>query len=75
MIKVNKEKLSQIKKDNCKNTAKGLISKYDWIFDSDTNPKLLNKNEFIEYRSILRNLIINPIENPEWPNPPKEHWS
>ena len=54
--------------------AKSLISQYDWINDTTTTPKLLNKDDFYAYRSALRLLILNPVENPVWPTIPQEVW-
>ena len=57
-----------------KNKAKSLIAQYDWINDTTTTPKLLNKDDFYAYRSALRLLILNPVENPVWPEVPQEVW-
>jgi len=73
MIIVNQEKLSKIQKDNCEARAKELISKCDWSVLPDV--KLTNKLEFENYRSILRNLILNPIEDPIFPIEPTPIWS
>ena len=60
-------------KQNCKNTAKQKIENCDWSVLADVN--LANKQEFINYRSILRNYILNPVENPNWPDEPDPIWS
>jgi hypothetical protein len=73
MITVNQDKLSKFKKDNCEARAKELISKCDWSVLPDV--KLTNKVEFEKYRSILRNLILNPVEDPIFPVEPKPIWS
>jgi len=73
MIVVNQEKLSKLKKSECEAKAKELISKSDWSVLPDVN--LQNKSEFQNYRSILRNLILNPIENPIFPIEPTPIWS
>jgi len=65
--------ISKIKKDFCKNKSKQLISNSDWSVLPDVN--ITNKSEFENYRSILRNLIINPIEDPIFPNEPNPIWS
>ena len=64
---------SIIKKQNCKTKAKQLISNTDWSVLPDVN--ITNKSEFESYRNILRNYIINPIENPEFPIEPQPIWS
>ena len=73
MIIVNQEKLSKLKKSECESKAKELISKSDWSVLPDVN--LQNKPEFENYRSILRNLILNPVENPVFPIEPNPIWS
>jgi hypothetical protein len=64
---------SIIAKNNCKSKAKQLISNTDWSVLPDVN--ITNKSEFGSYRNILRNYIINPIENPEFPIEPQPIWS
>jgi hypothetical protein len=65
--------LSIKNKQNCKSKAKQLISNTDWSVLPDVN--ITNKSEFESYRNILRNYIINPIENPEFPIEPQPIWS
>jgi hypothetical protein len=60
-------------KNNCEAKAKELISKCDWSVLPDVN--LQNKSDFENYRSILRNLILNPIEDPIFPIEPTPIWS
>lgn len=64
---------SKLKKDICKSKAKELIANCDWSVLPDVN--LQNKSEFENYRSILRNLILNPIEDPIFPIEPTPIWS
>jgi hypothetical protein len=73
MIITNQEKLSKIQKDLCESKAKELISKSDWSVLPDVN--LQNKVEFENYRSKLRELIVNPVENPVFPIEPDPIWS
>jgi len=73
MIEIDQVKLSKIQKNNCESKAKELISKCDWSVLPDVN--ITNKSEFENYRSILRNLIINPIEDPIFPIEPTPIWS
>jgi hypothetical protein len=58
---------------NCKEQAKVLIANSDWSVLPDVN--ISNKNDFINYRSELRNLILNPIENPIFPSEPSPVWN
>lgn len=62
-----------IAKNNCKSKAKELISKSDWSVLPDVN--ITNKSDFENYRSQLRNLIINPVEDPIFPIEPNPIWS
>ena len=73
MIIVNEEKLSKFKKDNCKQEAKKRIANSDWSVLPDVN--ISNKSEFENYRSQLRNLILNPVEEPIFPEEPQPIWS
>ena len=60
-------------KDNCKIKAKQLIFNCDWSVLPDV--KIYNKSEFESYRETLRNLILNPVENPIFPSEPQPIWS
>ena len=63
----------ELKKHNCKNQAKQLIASSDWSVLPDIN--ITNKSEFENYRSQLRNLILNPVESPVFPEEPQPIWS
>jgi len=56
----------------CKAKAKELISASDWSVLPDVN--ISNRAEFEEYRSALRELIINPVVNPGFPTEPDPVW-
>lgn len=58
---------------NCKNQAKKRISDCDWSVLQDV--KLTNQSEFITYRTILRDYILNPVENPNFPEEPSPIWA
>jgi len=72
MIITNEIKLSELKKSNCKAKSKELIANCDWSVLPDV--KIENKTEFINYRDILRNYILNPVENPIYPEEPTPIW-
>ena len=59
-------------KINCSDRAKSLLSLTDWAVLPDVN--LANADEFTAYRSQLRNLIINPVVDPQWPEKPTAVW-
>lgn len=72
MIIVDQKRLSEFKKQNCKDQAKQLIASSDWSVLPDVN--ITNKSEFESYRSQLRNLILNPVEDPIFPEEPNPIW-
>ena len=65
----------------CKSTAQGILSATDWTSIPDvadpalSNPYLENQDEFVAYRSTVRNYAVNPVTDPVWPTPPTEQWS
>jgi hypothetical protein len=63
---------TQAQKDDCKAQAKALLAASDWASLSDVD--LTNKADFIAYRSALRNLALNPVENPTFPTEPTPVW-
>jgi hypothetical protein len=65
----------ELGKANCKALAKTLIAELDWVLDTETQPLLSNRSEFIAYRSQLRQLIITPQVDPVFPNRPDEVWA
>ena len=70
----------EIAKQNCKSEAQSILYKTDWTTIPDialpeNNPRLLNQQEFIEYRNTIRGYAINPVVDPVWPTLPTEQWS
>ena len=63
---------TQAQKDACKAQAKALLAASDWSVLSDVG--LANKADFEGYRATLRNLALNPVENPTWPTEPQPVW-
>jgi hypothetical protein len=61
-------------KQECKDKAKMLIAKTDWSVLPDRSIMIENISNFIDYRNTLLNLIINPIENPDFPKEPDVIW-
>jgi hypothetical protein len=65
----------------CKETATNILSATDWTAIPDvadplkSNPYLMNQDEFVAYRSTIRNYAVNPVADPIWPTPPVEQWS
>ena len=62
------------KKQNCKTKAKQLLINTDWSAFLDIQNELDNYNEFATYRNQVRNLYLNPIENPVFPIEPIARW-
>lgn len=65
--------LIRVPLDNCKNIAKELLTKTDWIFLPDVS--LNNLDDFLNYRSNIRSLMQTPIVNPVWPSVPDAVWN
>lgn len=63
---------TKYKKNNCKDEAKKRIADSDWSVLPDV--KISNKLDFENYRTILRNYILNPVENPIFPEEPNPIW-
>jgi len=57
-----------------KEKAENLLAESDWVnqpdvYDTNTIPHLLNRDEFLEYRSQLRMIAISPVDGIlEWPS-------
>jgi hypothetical protein len=65
---------SVIKKEDCKAAAQSLLNESDFADLYSVRNKLENINEWDTYRDIIRELRINPIENPVFPNKPQTVW-
>jgi hypothetical protein len=64
---------AQAQKDACSMKAKALLQASDWAVLSDVGLK--NSADFVTYRGILRGLVIQPQETPDFPVEPKAVWS
>lgn len=65
-----------------KQKAVRLLNESDWTATSTisdpqvSNPYLINQAEFLDYRSALREIAVNPQEGfITWPTKPQEVWS
>lgn len=70
----------QVAKDACKKQASELLYATDWTTIPDVanpanNPYLMNQADFIAYRNLVRQLAVNPVANPVFPDKPTEQWS
>lgn len=59
-----------------------ILSETDWTSipavgdPNQSNPYLINQNEWLDYRSKIRNISVNKIAGSiEWPTAPNEQWS
>ena len=61
--------------------AEFYLTKTDWVnnhdvYDTSVTPHLTNREEFILYRSKIRQIAINPVEGDlNWPIEPQAIWS
>lgn len=63
--------------------AESLLQATDWTATIDiadpaySDPYLSNQTEFLQYRSEVRKIAVNPPTTPvdPWPTPPAEEWS
>lgn len=60
-------------KEQCKNTAKQLLALSDWSVLPDVN--LSNQQDFQNYRSVLRQLVVVPVVDPIYPVEPEPVWA
>lgn len=56
----------------CKSEAKLKLTLSDWSMLPDVS--ISNKQEFESYRAALRELVLNPVEIPVWPDEPQPVW-
>ena len=59
---------------DCKSKARSLLNESDFADLYSVRNKLENVNEWDTYREIIRELRINPIENPVVPDKPHTIW-
>ena len=57
---------------SCKMLAKAYLLDTDYAMLPDV--KISNRSEFEVYRAEVRELYLNPIENPDWPQVPSPQW-
>jgi hypothetical protein len=57
----------------CKQTAKSLLAASDWSVLPDVG--LQNTQDYIAYRAVLRNYVLHPVANPDFPTEPQPIWT
>lgn len=70
----------QADKMTCKQQASALLYATDWTTIPDVanpanTPYLMNQADFIAYRNTVRQLAVNPVVDPVFPDKPTEQWS
>lgn len=60
---------------NCKDEAKQRLERTDYSQLPDVDATLVNRAEFVTYRTQIRDLYLNPVANPVWPNEPIAIWN
>lgn len=68
------------KLEECKSYASRLLYETDWttipdVIDPANNPYLMNQTDFIAYRNQVRQLAVNPVIDPVFPDKPTAQWS
>jgi hypothetical protein len=64
-----------------KSKAISLLTATDWVtfpdvINTSVTPHLLNQDEFLEYRRLLRIISLDPVDgNIDWPVIPVEKWA
>ena len=58
----------------CKGQAQALLLQTDWSQNLDVRPILINATDFDSYRATVRNILLNPVEHPIFPDAPKAEW-
>lgn len=62
----------QAQKDVCKAKAKELLAATDYTIITDV--PLDNKADYKTYRAVLRDLVLNPVADPVFPDEPVPVW-
>lgn len=59
-----------------KQQASQLLLETDWVNQPDVEPLLTNRQQFLEYRTTIRQYVIVPqVGNVQWPQKPQAQWS
>lgn len=67
--------------DQNKSKAVSLLQQTDWVnepdvYDPASDPHLLNRQDFLDYRAQLRPIAVTPTAgNLDWPTLPTAQWS
>lgn len=61
-------------KARCKATAKALLARTDWAVLPDVGLTAASRTAVVKYRKAVRELVVNPVAKPEWPEAPTTDW-
>lgn len=75
MITINPAKATAAKLEACKAEAKQRLVDTDWSQQADVRAHIENGAEFDTYRHQVRDLYLNPVAEPVWPERPVAVWS
>ena len=75
MITVNPTKTAAAKEAACKAEAKQRLVDTDWSQQADVRTQIENAAAFDTYRAAVRELYLNPVAAPVWPDRPEAVWS
>lgn len=84
VAQMSAEQIAQYQASLAANIAaqgKQILSNTDWTAISsvadpaESDPYLVNRNDFLTYRSAVRAIVLNPSYDSVFPPAPTEHWS
>lgn len=75
MITINPTKTQAAKEAACKAEAKQRLVDTDWSQQADVRSQITNAAAFDIYRAAVRELYLNPVAAPQWPERPEADWS
>lgn len=61
--------------NQCKKQAKKLLKYTDYSQLGDVSNDIKNIEEFVSFRKKIRQLMLNPVKNPEFPEIPTPVWN
>jgi hypothetical protein len=75
IITIDQTKVAAAKQDACKAEAKQRLVDTDWSQQADVRSQISNAAAFDIYRASVRELYLNPVAEPVWPERPEAQWA
>jgi len=75
VLAIHDEVALQSKLNICKQQAKKLLAESDWAVLPDAAATLNNPNDWVMYRAALRALVVTPVADHTFENPPSVSWN